>query len=74
MSIKYNNNREELKSFHAVVRAGWIIKFSTLNDCILLIFVSKYTGQVIMRYFDDENDAVDYINMTLTKDPYIVHE
>jgi len=65
---------QEIKSntsyFDPVVRNGWIIKFSIYKnqDNILLIFTSKYTGQTIVRYFAEEDDAVDFINMITSKD------
>jgi hypothetical protein len=55
--------------FNPVVRNGWVIKFSVYkNSDILLIFASKYTGQTIIRYFTEEDDAVQYINMITAKD------
>jgi hypothetical protein len=63
MEIK-NNSR----SFAPIIRNGWMIKFSTYRDNnILLIFTSMHTGQTIIRYFNDEEDAVMYIN-------YITHQ
>ena len=57
-------------SFVPVNRNGWWIKFSTFKDRnILLLFISKYTGQTIMRYFDHEDDAVNYINFIIAHDP-----
>lgn len=74
MSVKHNEfNNNNLKSFYPVMRSGWIIKFSTLNDYILLIFVSKHTGQVILRHFNDEETAVNFINMMVEKDPKQIH-
>ena len=55
--------------FTPVVRNGWIIKFSVYqNSDILLVVVSRYTGQTIVRYFGEEDDAVKFINMVITKD------
>ena len=57
------------KSFSPVTRNGWAIKFSVYRDCnILLLFTSLYTGQTIVRYFTEEDDAVKYINFVTSKD------
>jgi hypothetical protein len=58
------------KSFAPVNRNGWWIKFSTYQSYnILMIFVSQYTGQTILRYFDDEDQAVKFINYITELDP-----
>ena len=65
MEIKNNS-----KSFEPVIRNGWAIKFSTHRDSnILLVFSSIHTGQTIVRYFTDEDDAVVYINYITSKSP-----
>jgi hypothetical protein len=66
--------KDNLKSFKPVMRDGWAIKFSIHNESnVVLIFTSLYTGQTIVRYFTEEIDAVDYINMVLTKDSSVEH-
>jgi len=70
---------QEIKSnttyFQPAVRNGWIIKFSVYkNSEILLVFVSKYTGQTIVRYFHDEDTAVKYINMVISKDATVYQD
>jgi hypothetical protein len=61
-----NNSR----SFAPIIRNGWGIKFSTYRDCnILLVFTSLHTGQTIVRYFTDEDSAVDYINYVIEHNP-----
>lgn len=58
------------KSFSPVTRNGWAIKFSVYRDCnILLLFTSLHTGQTIVRYFTEEDDAVDYINFVTSQNP-----
>lgn len=53
-----------------IVRNGWCIKFSVYDgDNILMFFISSYTGQTIIRYFVDENEACDYINYICYQDP-----
>lgn len=65
MEIKNNS-----KSFAPVIKNGWAIKFSTYRDSnILLVFSSIHTGQTIVRYFSDEDDAVMYINYIISKSP-----
>jgi hypothetical protein len=65
MEIKNNS-----KSFSPVIKNGWAIKFSTYrNSNILLVFSSIHTGQTIVRYFTDEDDAVSYINYVIAKNP-----
>lgn len=50
-----------------VNRNGWWIKFSTYRDhFILLTIVSKYTAQTIIRYYEDEDEAVAFINFITT--------
>jgi hypothetical protein len=58
------------KSFTPVAKNGWYIKFSTLDaNNILLIFVSSYTMETIVRYFSNEEMAVEFINFVITSDP-----
>jgi hypothetical protein len=55
------------KFWQPVVRNGWWIKFSTYRDhYILLMIISQYTGQTIIRYFEEEQDAVIFINFITT--------
>ena len=56
-------------TFSPIVRNGWWVKFSMVQSNILLIFVSDYTGQTIIRYFQSEKPAVDFINMVIKSDP-----
>ncbi len=54
--VRYNQIKSDLKFWSPVERNGWYIKFSFLKDeQVLLIFVSAYTCQTIIRYFDNEN-------------------
>jgi hypothetical protein len=62
-SKKFSQIAEKTKSWYPVARNGWIIKFSIFDECNFLITViSQYTGQVIIRYFNDEDDACLFIN------------
>ena len=58
------------KFWYPVCRNGWWIKFSTYRDrYILLMIVSQYTAQTIIRYYEDEDEAVAFINFVITCDP-----
>jgi len=68
--VKYNQIKNDLKFWSPVERNGWYIKFSILKEEeILLIFVSAFTCQTIIRFFSNETDAVKYINFLCDKDP-----
>lgn len=56
------------KSWSPISRNGWAIKFSTVGDNILLIFFSQYTAQTIIRHFNNEEDAIHFINYMLILD------
>ena len=56
------------KSWQAVTKKDWIVKFSTFGSVICLIFISVYTGRTIIRFFQDEDRACDFINFVLTID------
>lgn len=57
------------QSWTPTERNGWIIKFSIFNgDHILLLFTSKYTGQTVIREFNNEDDAVNFINYIIDLD------
>lgn len=64
------NVSHRVKSWDTVVRNGWCIKFSILDDCknVLVLFVSKSTGQSIIQSFSNENDACDFINYIINLD------
>ena len=69
-SKKFVDIASKTKFWSPVMRDGWIIKFSVYDlDKILIFFVSQYTGQTIIRFFDDENDAVKVITFICGKDP-----
>lgn len=61
---------DNLKSFSPISRNGWIIKLSTYRDTnIMLVFCSFYTGQSFIKFFEDEDAAVNYINIVISKKP-----
>ena len=62
--------KSNTKHFMPVLRGGWAIKFSMYGyDNILLTIMSTYTDQIIIRYFTDEDDAVDFINRITVENP-----
>lgn len=63
------------QSWSPTERNGWIIKFSIFNDDhIMLLFISKYTGQTVIREFNSEDDAVDFINLIIELDAEVWNE
>lgn len=65
LNLDINRN---CKFYVPVIRNYWYIKFSIYRNNILLIFISIITGQTIIRYFIDEDEACDYINLISSKD------
>ena len=62
--------RSSTKFFMPVLQGGWAIKFSIFNyNNILLTVTSTYTDQTIIRYYTNENDAVDFINRIIAENP-----
>lgn len=60
---EFSRQSKFVKSWDLVQRNGWAIKISTLNEeTYMLLFASQYTGQSILRYCSNENDAVETIN------------
>jgi hypothetical protein len=57
-----------IRSWHPVVRNDWWIKFSVYKDQVLLFVVSTMTGETIVRYFDDEDEACEFINWVVNQD------
>jgi hypothetical protein len=60
---------KHMQSWHPVKRNNWVIKFSIYKSNILLLFTSCYTGQTIIRSFQNEDLAVEYINFIVAQDP-----
>ena len=69
-SKNFMNVSYRVKSWDTVVRNGWHIKFSILDDCknILVLFVSKSNGQSLIKSFSNENDACNFINYVINLD------
>ena len=69
-SKKFSQIAEKTKSWYPVARNGWIIKFSIYDESNFLItIISQYTGQAIIRYFNDEDAACLFINFIQELDP-----
>jgi hypothetical protein len=63
------NITNNLRSWSICERNGWLIKLSIhRNENILLVFTSVYTGQTFVRYFTNEDEAVNFINFIIEKD------
>ena len=68
-SVLLQDIKSSSRSFSPIIRNGWAIKFSLYLDInILLVFMSMHTGQTIIKYYDNERDAIKYINYVISKD------
>lgn len=65
-------NNKNFNSFKSIMINDWIIKGSTYDENILLIFVSKCTGQTIIRHFIDEDESCKYINFVTTRNAKLI--
>ena len=68
-SLLHSHIAKNVQTWNPVKRNNWVIKFSIYKDNILLVFTSTYTGQTIIRSFQDEDLAVEYINFIVAQDP-----
>jgi hypothetical protein len=69
-AMLYLDIRNNYKSFQLIIRNGWAIKFSVYRgENILLIFTSTFTCQTVVRYFTNEDDAVEFINYITAQNP-----
>lgn len=68
-SKKYTKIEKKVKTWKPVIKNGWFIKFSLFEKDILLLFVSVYTGQTIIRFFSSEPSAVEFVNYIIEQDP-----
>ena len=69
-SQSFTEVEKKVMSFLPVNRNGWWIKFSTNKDSnILLLFTSMFTGQTIVRFFQEEDEAVKFINFITEQNP-----
>lgn len=69
-AMLYMDIKNNYKSFQLIIRNGWAIKFSVYRgENILLIFTSTFTCQTVVRYFTDEDEAVECINFVTSHDP-----
>jgi hypothetical protein len=69
-AMLYLDIKNNYKSFQLIIRNGWAIKFSVYRgENILLVFTSTFTCQTVVRYFTNEDDAVDFINFITAQNP-----
>lgn len=69
-AMLYMDIKNNYKSFQLIIRNGWAIKFSVYRgENILLIFTSTFTCQTVVRYFTDEDEAVEFINYITAQNP-----
>jgi len=69
-AMLYLDIRNNYKSFQLIIRNGWAIKFSVYRgENILLVFTSTFTCQTVVRYFTNEDEAVDFINYITAQNP-----
>jgi len=69
-AMLYMDIKNNCKSFQLIIRNGWAIKFSVYRgENILLIFTSTFTCQTVVRYFNNEDEAVDFINYITAQNP-----
>lgn len=75
LTARYLLTTSKVRTWKEVQKNNWWIKFSIYNDSkILLLITSKQTGQMIIRYFSDEDLACSFLNLILALDPNIYHE
>ena len=68
--LKYDVTKHT-KSWDPVLRNDWMIKFSIYKCFVMVLFTSIHTGQTVIRYFNDEDLACDYINYMIQQDASI---
>jgi|APGre2960657373_1045057.scaffolds.fasta_scaffold01680_3 hypothetical protein len=67
-SKTYIGFANRIRFWQPVIRNGWSIKFSVHDDTdVLLIIISKLTGQTIIRYFNNEDEACEFINYIMNQ-------
>jgi hypothetical protein len=65
------SSNKDLVSFIPIIKNGWLIKFSLFDKTqVLIIFMSLYTHQVVIRFFDNEEHAANYINFVSSHDAH----
>ena len=60
--------KKHIQSWEPVVRSNWHIEFSIYRNTICMVFNSIITGQTIVRFYTNEDEAVEYINFILSQD------
>jgi hypothetical protein len=63
MKINKKKTDKVFNSLDEVEKNGWLVKLSIMGDkYILAIIRSKITNQTIIRYFDEEDIALSFID------------
>lgn len=71
--LVYEEIEAKLRRFYPIAKNGWLISFSMTTEMnVLVTCLSAYTGQLIMRYFTNEDDAVGFINSIFSHDPSVL--
>ena len=65
----YKDIKENIRSFQPIARDYWWIKFSNYKGNILLFAGSILTGEIVTQHFNDEDDAVMYVNWLFHQNP-----
>jgi hypothetical protein len=66
--ITFTEVAKNYRTWETIEKNKWYIKFSICDEQILLIFTSSITDQTLIRYFDIEERAVDFINYIIKQD------
>lgn len=69
LTQSFIESAKKTKSFSAARRGDWIVKFSIYDDNTILIFVeSLINAKTYIRYFSNEDEAVQFINFVVNLD------
>jgi len=69
LTSNYLTTASKVRTWSAVEKNNWTIKFSIYNRReILLIVISKDTGQTLIRFFKNEDLACSFLNLIIELD------
>lgn len=60
--------KQTINSSDTFLKDGWIVKYSNVYENFVLILISRYTRQTLIRYFDSEMKASSFISKVLNSD------
>lgn len=70
-NASFSDKKTDLVSFIPIIKNGWLIKFSLYAETnVLVVFMSLYTHQIVVRYFDSEERAASYITFVVDHDAH----